>query len=149
MYDIITTESEDTAVNQAVNSVIQGNVGVITSPNGHYRFITPSNTLLEGNGGQDQEVLVIVGHGSGDSLSGFKVWSRYKDDFKTQDLDWKTKKIVYILACSTASDEQQAYLGYKNFAETVKKDFPEATVWAASSSVSSQTLLGNWQKVEL
>lgn len=146
MYDIITTTPDDKTVMNAVNSIIKGG-GVIPSPGGNYVFSTPNASQQEGNGGTGGHTLVIVGHGSAGSLSGCKDWSTYKSEFSGRDISWNSKTTVYIVACSTAAEGGSDYFNYQNFASTVKKDFPNATVWASKGNVGSISKNGDWEKI--
>lgn len=144
MYDIITTEDYDETVMLAVNAIIKG-VGVVPSTGGNYVFRTPSAARTAGNGGKNTDILVVVGHGSADSLSGMKNWKAYQSEFPNSGISWDTKTAVYVVACST-SGSGNAFL-HGNFARTVKAAFPRATVWASSSPVNALHLTGNWEKI--
>lgn len=151
MYDIITTTPEDQVVKVAINTIVEGKVGIVPPPAGNYILTVGHNTPhKEGNGGEHQKILVIVGHGSPTGLSGIKTWSLYKEEFSS--INWKEKSSVYVLACSTAGDpdpKKDTPFLYQHFAEQVKKDkdLHQATVWASSSAVHGGALTGEWQKI--
>ncbi|QBD79454.1 hypothetical protein EPA93_27115 [Ktedonosporobacter rubrisoli] len=150
MYDIITTTPDDKVVMAAINVIVGGGSGVIPAPAGNYVLTVPgSEPHKAGDGGATQSILVIVGHGSATALSKSKDWSTYKSEFSGASISWSKKTSVYIVACKTASPtKEESYFFYQNFAKTVKKDFPEATVWASESNVGSKSLSGDWTKVE-
>jgi hypothetical protein len=147
MYHIITAQEGDNVVQLALKTVIEGKEGVLPGPSGNYIFVTPDSYKKEGDGGSKKNTLVVVGHGSSTSLSGCKNWTEYKKRFDKHNIDWDNKDHVYLLACNTAVEENANYVFYKNFADTVKSGFPNATVWACSSTVSGKTLNGDWEKL--
>ncbi|WP_020476486.1 hypothetical protein [Zavarzinella formosa] len=144
MYDIVTLEPEDKVVMAAVNAIIAGN-GAIPGPNGNYRFIAPGGTKVAGDGGAKNAVLVVVAHGSPDTLSSCKTWPLYKSDV-TEAVDWAGKTTVFLAACSTAGTDGGKFL-HGNIANQVKADFPKATVWASDCDVTAGTQAGNWHKL--
>ena len=145
MYDIVTLESADQTVTTAVNAITKGQ-GYIPAPNGHYRFIATNAVHVEGNGGTNKEVLVVVGHGNTNSLSGHMTWADFRHSV-TANVDWiSNKTTVYLAACSTNKDDGTAFL-HGNIAREVKSAFPHATVWASSSNVTAKTQAGDWHKL--
>ncbi len=142
MYDIVTLEPEDPVVMTAVNAIRTGQ-GAIPGPNGNYRFIVPGDVHVEGNGGVNSHVLVVVAHGNANSLSGRPTWAQYRGDVGHGAVNWGNKTHVYIAACSVAQGGGQAFL-HGNIANEVAAFFPNATVWASSSNVSANTQNGDW-----
>lgn len=144
MYDIVTLEPEDAVVKTAINAIVKGQ-GAIPGPDGNYRFIARNAVLVEGDGGADSAVLVVVGHGDTNRLSGCKTWSEFKG-YLGGDIDWQEKGIVFLAACATAQEGGLQFL-HGNIANDIKKNFPHATVWASASNVSASTQQGDWQKL--
>ena len=144
MYDIVTLEPDDKIVMAAVNAIVKGE-GAIPGPKGNYRFIARNGLYIEGDGGNSCAVLVVVGHGNADSISGCDTWSELKQRVGG-DIDWKGKQTVYIVACSTYGEDGSKFL-HGNIASEIKQDFPNATVWASASAVSSSTQSGDWHKL--
>jgi hypothetical protein len=145
MYDIVTLEPEDIAVITAVNAIKDGE-GAIPGPNGNFRLFVPDNIRQEGNGGKSTRTLVIVGHGSANSLSGEKTWRGYRE---TLPGDWGyDPDRVYVAACKTAGENGNAFL-HGNIAREIKAAYPNATVWASTSDVTNRTQSGDWEKVTL
>ncbi|CAB3640857.1 hypothetical protein [Trinickia soli] len=145
MFDIITTEPDDSAVQTAINTVAQDKSNVV-SAKGSYVLTTPTASHTEGGGGEDRNVLVIIGHGSANSLSDCQTWACYKKQFSHLNIEWDKKTSVYIVSCSTAGQSYSAFV-HGNFAREVKATFPEATVWASSTPVNARTLEGDWEKL--
>jgi hypothetical protein len=143
MFYIVTTEPEDRVVMNAVNAIRDGE-GAIPGPNGNYKFVVPSATNTTGDGGTGSSTLVIVGHASADSLSGYTTWREYREDIGDR-VDWDEPTRVYIAACSTAGEGSKFLHG--SIAREIAKAFPKATVWASSTNVSSRTLAGDWEIV--
>lgn len=151
MFDIITTELDDNAVSTAVSTVAHGAPSdcefEVASAHGNFVLTVPPRTSrTEGDGGASRDVLVIVGHGSANGLSKCATWADYKKQFEHANIDWTSKKQVYIVSCSTAADSNLAFF-HGNFANEVKNDFKNATVWASSTVVNARTLEGTWQKL--
>jgi hypothetical protein len=148
MFDIVTMQPEDNIVETAINSIIQGK-GVIPSPNGNYRYFAVDTVHTVGDGGAGRQVLVVVGHGSPNTLSGYESWKRFKEDVnshhKNSDI-FGNKKTVYIAACSIGGEGNQFLYG--NIAQEIKNDFPNATVWVSISKVGSITQSGDWQQLK-
>jgi len=144
VYDIITTEDDDQTVMAAVDAIIQG-VGVVPATGGNYVFRTPTAARQSGNGGRNENILVVVGHASADRLSGMRNWSAYKSEFPNSGIQWNTKTAVYLVACSTAGQGNTFLHG--NFAGTVKAAFPHAVVWASESPVNALHLTGSWVRL--
>ena len=142
MYDIVTLEPEDPVVMTAVNAIRNGQ-GAIPGPNGNYRFIVPGNVYVEGDGGVNSHVLVVVAHGNANSLSGRPTWDQFRIDVGHGAVNWGNKTHVYIAACSTAQGGGQAFL-HGNIANEVNAFFPNATVWASDSDVDAHTQNGDW-----
>ena len=142
MYDIVTLEPEDAVVMTAVDAIVQG-AGAIPGPNGNYQFYASGSTEAVGDGGRASTVLVVVGHGGANSLSGRSTWKEYREDVGSS-VPWAEKTRVYLAACSTAGGNGASFL-HGNIAQEVKAAFPNAKVWASSSSVSSRTQSGDWQ----
>ena len=146
MYDIVTLEPGDPVVMIAINAIVAGQ-GAIAGPNGHYRVIMPGNVHVEGDGGVNSHVLVVVAHGNANSLSGRPTWAQFLDDVGHDAVNWGNKTHVYIAACSAAQGGGQAFL-HGNIANEVRAFFPpNATVWASSSNVSAITQDGDWQQL--
>lgn len=146
MYDILTFESEDDTVKKAVNAVRKGQSGVTPNPEENYRFIVPSKLYKEGNGGENKSTLVLVGHGSANKLSGQDTWDEYKENFRDY-IGGITYTTIFIVACSTANEKGGNKFAYQNWAQTLKKAYPNATVWASSTEVNAETLEGDWVQV--
>lgn len=145
MYDILTLEPEDKVVIRAVNALIAGRT-TLTHPAGNYRLLTPGGTHVEGDGGSGVEILVIVGHGSADALSGCASWPKYREHFE-DEVDWDHKSVVYLAACSLSGDGGRAF-EHGHFAAGVRKGFPRrVTVWASSTAVRGGDLTGDWEKL--
>lgn len=147
MFDIVTLEPEDSAVEMAVAVVTTNQSDVVGVPKTGYRFIAINNVRVEGDGGSDKDVLVVIGHAGPDSISGARTWAEYVQGVTAKaDPDWRSnKKTVFLVACSTA-DAGQKFL-YRNIADEVKKAFPKATVWASTTAVSARDLTGTWTQV--
>jgi len=146
MYDIVTMEPADPVVQLAYNNVIGGHLGVLPNPNGNYRFVAPGADHTQGNGGAGT-ILAIVGHGSANSLSGCANWAAYADDVGHARVNWGEKTSVYLLACSTAAPDGNAFL-HGNFAGSVRQAFGHnVTVWAASTPVGAGTLAADWVRL--
>jgi len=143
-YDIVTLEPEDPVVMNAVNAIIKG-TGAIPGPNGNYRFIAGNAVHVEGDGGANSQVLVVVAHGNANSLSGYSSWADFRNSVSV-NVDWANKTTVYLAACSTAGEDGAQFL-HGNIANEVKAAFPNATVWASSSNVGSGTQSGDWHKL--
>jgi hypothetical protein len=142
MYDIVTIEPEDEIVQRAINCIIGRETNVTYPPKGGYRLIYRNVFHKEGDGG-DSNVLVIVGHGSPNGLSGTKTWRAYCEEL-TAEIDWKKgKNSIFIVACSANGKGQK--FGYGNFAREIKDAYPKATVWASSSAVDANGLEGDWK----
>lgn len=147
MYDIVTIEPEDRVVQTAYNNVIGGHLGVLPNPNGNYRLVVPGAVHTQGNGGTGSAVLVVVGHGSANSLSGAANWAAYVEEVGRDRVNWGEKTSVYLLACSTAAPDGNAFL-HGNFAGSVRHAFGNnVTVWAASTAVGAGTLSGDWVRL--
>lgn len=143
MFDIVTITPEDDAVEIAVDALMNRKAKIV-SPTKGFRFVT-HNSAQEIDGGGSEQILVIVGHGSPDSLSGCKTWAEYKSNvFKSVDC-WSDKKSVYVVACSTDSNSNK--FCYRNIADEIKESFSSATVWASSTPVNAGDLTGNWEKL--
>jgi hypothetical protein len=141
MYDIVTLEPEDKDVMTAVNAIIDAE-GAIPGTNGNYRFFVPGAVSVEGDGGANSHVLVVVAHGNVNSLSGHKSWADFQNSVP-EGVDWANVTTIYIAACSVAGEDGTAFLN-GNIANEVKAAFSNATVWASSSDVNSGTLAGDW-----
>jgi hypothetical protein len=144
MFYIVTTEADDRVVENAVNAIRSGE-GAIPGPNGNYKFVTPSATHTEGDGGTSSSTLVIVGHASANALSRCATWGRYREEIGER-VDWREPTRVYIAACSTAGEGGRKFL-HGSIASEIAKSFPAATVWASSTNVGSRTQAGDWQIV--
>ena len=146
MFDIITTQYDNSAVKEAVETVAMGKQGIIEA-NGSYRLTVEGRRhATEGDGGASRRVLVIVGHGSANGLSGCRTWAEYKIIFGNL-IEWSEKDTVYLVSCRGADESFEA-LGFGNISREVAKDFPDATVWASSTPVFVTTLQGTWEKVQ-
>jgi len=147
MFDIITTEPEDSAVKMAVNVITTNPKAMISVPHSGFRYIAINAQHTEGDGGSGKDVLVVVGHAGPDSISGASTWSAYVQEVTAKvDPDWrKNKKTVYLVACSTAGSGQKFL--YQHIAQEVKNAFPGATVWASTTAVSARDLSGDWIQV--
>ena len=145
MFDIVIIDSGDHVVEQAVNTII-GRTALIAVPGDGYRFIANNAVHVEGNGGTGK-VLAIVGHANANSLSGTSSWSEFVSHVTAKtEPDWKTdKKTIYLVACSTAGKGNKFIYG--NFANEIKKVFPDAVVWASTTAVNASDLSGNWIQV--
>ena len=128
----------------AVSSIVRGQ-GAIPGPNGNYRFFVPGDQRVEGDGGTMSRVLVVIGHGSPNSLSSCKTWAEYRESVGER-IDWKDKTTVYLASCSLAGEDGSQFL-HGNIANEVKATFPNATVWASSVNVGSHTQSGDWHRL--
>lgn len=143
MFDIVTITPEDDAVEIAVDALMNRKTKIVNPTKG-FRFVT-HNSAQEIDGGGSEQILVIVGHGSANSLSGCKTWAEYQSNV-CSDVNWKSdKKSVYIVACSTADDGEKFF--YQNIADEIKKRFFGAKVWASSTVVNAKDLSGDWVAV--
>jgi hypothetical protein len=142
MYDLVTLEPEDRVVMTAVNAIVGGQ-GAIPGPNGNYRFFAVNDVVVEGDGGAASHTLVVVAHGSDNKLSGHRTWAAYRQAVQGA-VDWSNANRVYLAACSVGGDNGNAFV-HGNIANEVKSSFPNATVWASKSNVSSRTQSGDWQ----
>lgn len=144
MFDIVTLEPEDAIVMTAINAIVNGK-GAIPSPSGNYRLVVPGDLQVEGDGGTGSKVLVVVAHGSVNSLSGYPTWAAFRDEVGNR-VPWTEKTTVYLAACSNAGEDGTQFL-HGSIANEVKAAFPGATVWASSSDVSADTQSGDWHKL--
>jgi hypothetical protein len=144
VYDIVTTEPEDRVVMIAVNAIVRGE-GAIPGPNGNYRFVVPGDIKVEGDGGTNNSTLVVVAHGSAQSLGGRQTWRSFRETLG-DNISWTDAKKVYLAACSTAGEDPSRFL-HGSIAAEVKAAFPLATVWASSTNVDSRTQSGDWHIV--
>ena len=142
MYDILTLEPDDDVVMRAIKAVIAGRA-TIGGPEGDYRLLTPGDTWVEGDGGTGVEVLVIVGHGNANKLSGCGKWTLFREHFDGR-VDWNHKTEVYLAACSTAGEGGSAFV-HGHFAGGVRAAFPtRVRVWASTTAVRGRDLTGDW-----
>lgn len=144
MYDIVTLEPEDPVVMTAINAIVN-NKACIAAPEGGFRFFAVNAKRAEGDGGANKHVLVVVGHGGLNSLSGYPSWAAFRDS-APDGVDWAGAAQVYIAACSTLGDGKQFLYG--SIAREIKADFPDAQVWVSTSNVSGKTLRGDWQMLQ-
>ncbi|NVD96660.1 hypothetical protein [Massilia sp. BJB1822] len=147
MFDIVTLEPDDAVVAKAIDTIIKVANHTVNAPSDGYRYIAGNTVTVEGDGGSQSNVLVIVGHAGADSLSSKKTWKSYMQAVTAAvDPDWRVgKKSVFLVACSTAGEGTK--FGYGNMATEIKEWFSTATVWAASDPVSAKDLSATWHKL--
>jgi len=147
MYDIVTLEPEDGAVERGVNAIIKGQ-GTIPDPQGNYRYIVPGSHHVEGDGGTHSHVVVVVGHGTANSISKRNTFAKFRED-AGDVVDWKNATTIVLVPCSTNAEDGTAFL-HGNIAHEVKAACPHATVWASSTAVTRGSQSGwhaDWHKL--
>jgi len=144
MYDIATLELDDGIVMVAVNAIINGQT-FVPGPGGNYRLFAVNDKKVIGDGGANRHVLVIVGHGGANELSGCRTWTEFRQSV-TGGVDWSNAATVYVAACSTLGEDGTQFL-HGSIANDIKAAFPGATVWASTSNVRAGDLAGNWERL--
>jgi hypothetical protein len=143
MYDIVTLEPDNDEVKTALEKILGGQSDVIPDPKGGYTLFKPNAKPVERNGGGTESVLVIVGHGGPNVLSGKLTWREYKQALPGAWTE-RTPKSVWIVSCSTAGEGHGFLTG--NIAREVKRDYPDPiSVWASETGVDPEDLTGDWQ----
>ncbi len=127
------------------NAIIKGST-TVPGPKQGYRLFVPGNMSLKGNGGASQGIVVVVGHGSVNNLSGFSTWKAYQDDVSDK-VDWASAETIYIVSCSTAGEGGNRF-AYGNIASEVCSAFAKKAIWASKSAVTAKTGEGDWVKLK-
>lgn len=145
MYDILALEITDEVVKMSVDVVMNGTSEVTPNPEGNFRLFTNggSNMIKHGNGGENSNVVVVIGHANSNEFVQYSSWDALCSDFS--NASWGNAASIFLVACSTA-DEGEKFV-YGNMAQEAATKLNKS-VWASSGLVYANDLNGTWKKIE-